>query len=63
MFGVPNLGTHSLRKTFGYHYYQKTNDIAILQDIFNHSDPAITLRYIGINEDTIADAYASIRYF
>lgn len=62
MFGVAHLGTHSLRKTFGYHYYQRTNDIAILQDIFNHSDPAITLRYIGINEDTIADAYASIIY-
>lgn len=62
MFGVENLGTHSLRKTFGYHYYVRTKDIAVLQDIFNHSDPAITLRYIGINGDTIADAYASIIY-
>ena len=62
MFGVEHLGTHSLRKTFGYHYYMRTKDIAVLQDIFNHSDPAITLRYIGINGDTIADAYASIIY-
>lgn len=45
-----NIGTHTLRKTFGYHFYQKTKDIALLQSIFNHSSPKITLRYIGINQ-------------
>ena len=46
-----NIGTHTLRKTFGYHHYQKYKDVAILQDIFNHSAPSVTLRYIGINDD------------
>jgi integrase len=45
------IGTHTLRKTFGYHHYQKFKDVALLQNIFNHSAPSITLRYIGINDD------------
>lgn len=53
-----NVGTHSLRKTFGYHHYQKFKDIAMLQKIFNHSTPEVTLRYIGIEQDEIDASYA-----
>lgn len=45
------IGTHTLRKTFGYHHYQQFKDVAILQGIFNHSAPSVTLKYIGINDD------------
>lgn len=48
------IGTHTLRKTFGYHFYQKTKDVALLQYLFNHSSPSVTLGYIGINQD-VAD--------
>ena len=48
-----NIGTHTLRKTFGYHFYQQNKDVALLQAIFNHSAPSVTLRYIGINQDII----------
>jgi len=51
--GIEEIGTHTLRKTFGYHFYKKTGDIAMLQDIFNHSAPSVTKRYIGINQDEI----------
>lgn len=51
------IGTHTLRKTFGYHFYQQYKDVALLQEIFNHSTPSITLRYIGINQDNINNAY------
>ncbi|WP_175615911.1 site-specific integrase [Piscibacillus halophilus] len=54
--GVEEIGTHTLRKTFGYHFYKRTKDVALLQDIFNHSAPSITLRYIGINQDIIDQA-------
>lgn len=54
--GLNEIGTHSLRKSFGYHFYQKTRDIATLQMILNHSHPQITLRYIGINQDIMDDA-------
>ncbi|SDZ19091.1 site-specific integrase [Tindallia californiensis] len=62
-FGVEGLGTHSMRKTFGYHYYQKTKDVALLQTIFNHSTPGTTLRYIGIAQDDIDKAYRNFKYF
>jgi integrase len=48
---LPGLGTHSMRKTFGYHYYKKYKDVAELMRLFNHSAPSVTLRYIGIEQD------------
>jgi len=51
------VGTHTLRKTFGYHHYKKFKDVAILQKIFNHSNPEVTLRYIGIEQDEINKSY------
>ena len=47
------IGTHTLRKTFGYHFYDKYKDVALLQKILNHSSPQITLRYIGIEDEII----------
>lgn len=57
-FGIHHIGTHSMRKSFGYHMYQKTQDIAMLMEMFNHSSLDITLRYIGINQERIDDAVA-----
>ena len=37
-----DIGTHTLRKTFGYHYYKKTKDVATLMEIFGHSSEKIT---------------------
>lgn len=51
------IGTHSMRKSFGYHHYQQFKDVVILQKIFNHSSPQITLRYIGIEQDEIDYSY------
>ncbi|MGT2911366.1 site-specific integrase [Streptococcus cameli] len=51
--GLENIGTHSMRKTFGYHYYKKFGDVTELMVIFNHASPTITLRYIGITQDRL----------
>lgn len=51
------VGTHTLRKTFGYHHYKQYKDIALLQKIFNHATPFVTLRYIGIEQDQIDESY------
>ncbi|KUR61196.1 site-specific integrase [Bacillus sp. AM 13(2015)] len=51
--GLDSIGTHTLRKTFGYWHYKKFKDVALLQEIFNHSTPDVTLRYIGITQDTM----------
>lgn len=53
------IGTHSMRKTFGYHHYQQFKDVVILQKIFNHSSPQITLRYIGVEQDQIDYSYSN----
>lgn len=62
-FDVESLGTHSMRKTFGYHYYKQTKDVVTLQKIFNHSSPSATLHYIGVDQDHINKAYRTFRFF
>lgn len=59
--GLKEIGTHTLRKTFGYHYYKQTKDVAMLQELFNHSDQSTTLKYIGINQDLIDAAMDKFR--
>ncbi len=54
--GLNEIGTHSLRKTFGYFHYLKNKDVALLQEMFNHSAPSVTLRYIGINQDVMDES-------
>lgn len=61
-FGLDNLGTHTMRKTFGYHFYLQTKDIVLLMRIFNHSDQSKTLRYIGIEQTTIDAAMRKFSY-
>lgn len=61
MIGVSgNIGTHTLRKTFGYHARMKGVPIEILQRIFNHSSPGITMRYIGITQDELESVYLEL---
>lgn len=60
--GLKEVGTHTMRKTFGYHIYQKEKDVAMLQDIFNHSSQYITLKYIGVNQDAIDRAVKKLRF-
>ena len=49
-----NFGAHTLRKTFGY--VQRTEyDVGfeVLAKRFNHSSPAITMRYLGIQNKEV----------
>ncbi|KIX14594.1 tyrosine-type recombinase/integrase [Dethiosulfatarculus sandiegensis] len=49
-----DCGTHTLRKTWGYHARKKGVPLELIQAKFGHSSPAITRRYIGITADEIA---------
>ena len=51
--GIKNFGTHSLRKTFGFWHYKKDKDIAVLMRLFNHSSTIVTMRYIGLDQETL----------
>ena len=59
-FGLERIGTHSLRKTFGYQHYKKFKDIAKLQAALNHDNPSVTLIYIGIAQDELNDLQGKI---
>ena len=49
--GLENIGTHSLRKTFGYHQIKRGTNIMLLMKMFNQSSASVTLWYIGITLD------------
>lgn len=59
-----NIGSHSLRKTFGFWVWHEAEDknkaLVILQNIFNHSSQVTTMRYIGLMDDEIADTFNSL---
>jgi integrase len=50
------IGCHTLRKTFGYHYYQTTGDVVSLQRILGHSFQRETLVYIGVVQENIDES-------
>ena len=56
-----NIGSHSLRKTFGYHIWHNAKDkeksLVLLMAIFNHSSVATTKKYIGIMDEEIEDVF------
>lgn len=59
-----NIGSHSLRKTWGFwcwhEYPDKNKALVILQRAFNHSSTQITMKYIGLMDDEISEMYNSI---
>ena len=53
-----NYGSHSLRKTWGYHQRKRFGvDIPTLMVIFNHSSQKQTLDYLCIQPQEIKDVY------
>lgn len=54
------IGTHTLRKTFGYWAYQSGVDVTRIQKLLNHSAPSVTLAYIGITKEELDDVYINL---
>lgn len=59
---VKNISSHSLRKTFGRHIYERADSngevaLAMLSELFNHSNIAITKRYLGLRKEEIMQCY------
>ena len=55
-----NLGTHTMRKTFGYQVYKTTKNLGLVQKLLNHSNSADTLRYIGITKEEMDAVYVNL---
>ena len=56
MLGI-HLGTHSMRKSRGAAMYHDGVPIETICKVLNHSSPAVTMRYIGIDRATVAKTY------
>lgn len=57
---VGNIGTHTLRKTWGYWAWKKGIPLPIIMEVLNHSSIAVTKRYLGITQDEINKAYMEL---
>lgn len=59
-----NIGSHSLRKTFGYWAWHESADknkaLVVLMNVFNHSSVATTSRYIGLMDEEMSDMFDSL---
>ncbi|KAF2338036.1 tyrosine-type recombinase/integrase [Flavobacterium ginsenosidimutans] len=66
IFGTKNIAvsSHSLRKTFGRQVWSNNNEtdkaLLYLSELFNHSSPAITKRYLGIRQEELDDIYMNL---
>ena len=60
-----NASSHLFRKTLGNRVLKLNNysneSVILLMELFNHSSPAITKKYLGIREKEIHDVYDSVR--
>ena len=64
---VENLSTHSLRKTFGRKVVEsagENSEMALikLSELFNHTSPQITRRYLGLRQDELMEVYESLEF-
>jgi integrase len=59
-----NIGSHSLRKTFGFWAWHNAEDknkaLVTLQMLFNHSDSMTTMKYIGLMNSEIEEMFNSV---
>lgn len=59
---IENFNSHSLRKTWGYFAYKKTQNIALIMEVYNHSSEKETLKYIGITQHDKNILYKKITF-
>lgn len=54
------VGTHTLRKSFGYRLYANGYDLTRTMTILNHSTESMPLKHFGVKKDEISSAYESV---
>lgn len=59
---IKNFSTHSFRKIFGREIFSRSGanaeiSIVKLSELFNHSNPAVTRRYLGISKQELLATY------
>lgn len=64
---IKNFSCHSLRKTFGRQVYNQNSDnaelaLVKLMELFNHSNVAITKRYLGLRQEELLSTYDCLTF-
>jgi len=64
---IRNFSTHSMRKSFGREVFNKSGvnaELALvkLSQLFNHSNVAITKRYLGIQKEELMETYDLLKF-
>lgn len=64
---VRNFSTHSLRKTFGRRVVDMAGadaEMALIKlgELYNHSSPMITRRYLGLRQEELGEVYDSLSF-
>lgn len=64
---IKNFSCHSLRKTFGRQVYNQNSDnaelaLVKLMELFNHSNVAITKRYLGLRQEELLHTYDCLTF-
>ena len=53
LLGINYLGTHTMRKTGAYRVYEQSNhNIGLVMKLLNHSSEAVTLNYLGLDQES-----------
>lgn len=67
LVGVKHFSTHSFRKTFGRKVVEmagENSEMALIKlaELFNHSNTAITRRYLGLRQQELREVYDSLDF-
>lgn len=63
VFGIDQVGTHSLRKTYAMKLYTNSNnDLGLVQEALGHESSKDTVKYLGIDKERVAKATRGIRW-
>ncbi|GAB6136827.1 tyrosine-type recombinase/integrase [Halanaerobaculum tunisiense] len=54
------VGTHTLRKTWGYHAHQEGVSIEVIQAKYKHASTSTTRHYLGIEQKDVNKAYDKV---
>lgn len=67
LVGIDHFSTHSFRKTFGRKVVEmagENSEMALIKlaELFNHSNTAITRRYLGLRQQELSEVYDSLQF-